>query len=563
MNNNLKLNKNNENEQIHIAGWVKKTRKLGELIFIDLRVCNDIVQIVVDKNHDSFDLVQSLRNEYVIEVKGKVVIRKNINKDLPSGEVEIFASEIKLISKSKQTPLIIDNETDALEQIRMKYRYLDLRRPNIKGIIQNRSKINHIIRNYFYENDFTEIETPIITKPTPGGANELKVLSQNHKDKYYSLVQSPQIYKQLLMYGGVEKYYQIARCFRDEDSRKDRQIEFTQLDIEVAFTNEQQIKTTIEKLLKKLWKDLINVDINIPFESISYNDAINHYGSDKPDTRIENKLFLLTNDLKDTKINFISNAINNSKEVVAVSFEEKLSKSFIKKIEEKVKSEGAEGLISLRIENKKLIDGSIKIFNEDEIKKISEKAGKNSTTLFIIGEKKETLELMGRVRILVAENLNLLDENKFNFLWIEDWPLFLKDEEGKFESSHNPFTSVKESQIKDFMNNKNIESLISRAYDIVLNGNEIGGGSIRFNNFEQQSKAFEIIGLDKKTIENNFGWFLEAMQFGIPYHGGIALGIDRIMAIMLKQNSIRDVIAFPKTTRGTDEMFDSPIEIEK
>ncbi len=561
MNNNFKLNIDNVNQKVHLAGWVKKSRRLGDLIFIDLRKMDEIVQIVVKKEDPIYEITNSLRSEYVIEVKGTVVERKDKNSNIPSGDIEISASDIVIVSKAKQTPMIIDDETDALEPIRMEYRYLDIRRPIVKEMLIQRSNINKIIRNYFLSNEFIEIETPIITKPTPGGANELKVLSANHLDKYYSLVQSPQIYKQLLMYGGIDKYFQIAKSFRDEDSRKDRQLEFTQIDLEVAFTNEEEIQGITERLLKDIWKESKGIDIKIPFERMTYQYAIDNYGSDKPDTRFENKLVDLSDELKDSEINFISNAIKGGSSVIAVGFEEDIQSKSIKQLEKTAQEEGASGLAWIRIEDGKLVNGSIKLFTDKEIADLSFKIGKTTTILFTVGEKKLSQEIMGRVRISVAQKFNLTNAKQFNFLWITAWPLFEKNKEGKLESAHNPFTAVANDQIDNLMNGES-EGLFSRAYDVVLNGNEIGGGSIRFNNLEQQYKAFEIMGLGKEEIDENFGWFLEAFEYGIPYHGGIALGIDRILAIMFNKNSIRDVIAFPKSTKGTDEMTKAPIDLK-
>ncbi len=555
---------------IEVNGWVNKNRRMGELIFIDLRNIDGIIQIVVEKDNKFYDIANTLRSEDVVSIKGKIVERKNKNKNIPTGNIEIIAEKIRVVSKAKQTPLIIDDVTDALEPVRMEYRYLDLRRmPNQQALIF-RSNLYKLIRNYFYKLDFKEIETPVITKPTPGGANELRVLSSNHKGKEYALVQSPQIYKQLLMYSGIDKYFQIAKCFRDEDSRADRQLEFTQLDIEKNFTSEKEIQNIIEKLVKKMWNDLLGIKIEYKFKHISYDDAINNYGSDKPDLRIKETIRDITNLLENSNIDFINNLLSKGNKAKIITFDESVSSSFVKKEEEIAKSEKVNGLSWLRVENNVIVGGSLKKLDEMVVKKISELLKKETYTLFlIIDENQLALEVIGRLRNRVASKLNLIDENSFEFAWVVDWPLFELNAEGKIDSVHNPFTNISLKDLKKFESiesDKEVKKLLklkARGYDLVLNGSEIGGGSIRINNRKTQEKVFELIGISKSEIKENFGWFLDAQEFGIPEHGGIALGIDRILSIMLKTSTIRDVIAFPKSTKGTDEMTKSPIKIKK
>ncbi len=564
--NNFKLNVKNIGDKVNLKGWVNKSRRLGELIFIDLRNEQDIVQVVVSSDSNAYEITNSIRNEFVISVFGEVIERKDKNPNIPSGDIEIKVSEIEIINKAEQTPMLIKDETDALEPKRLEYRYLDLRRNINQDILKKRSDLNRLIRNFFYENDFIEIETPIITKPTPGGAGELKVLSANHEDKYYSLVQSPQIYKQLLMYGGVSKYFQIARCFRDEDSRSDRQLEFTQLDLEMSFVKEEQVRNLINKLLKKIMYEIKGINIDEKIMEISYDEAMEKYGSDKPDLRFENTIYDLTNELIDTPINFISDSIELGKEVKAIWFDNaEISNSEIKKIEELIKSQGASGLAWAKI-NGDEISGSLKSLSDDNINIIKAKMNINNGILFmIIDNKIDALEYIGRIRLIIADKLNLIDENKFVFLWVTKFPLFEKNSEGNIESMHNPFTSINEDDLDKFRNlNKNDDELLniySSAYDIVLNGSEIGGGSIRLSNISDQEKVFEHIGINKEDIEESFGWFLESQKYGIPEHGGIALGMDRILSILFNKSSIRDVIAFPKTTSGTDEMMKAPVDI--
>ncbi len=567
MNNNFKLTKLNIGEKVQLSGWINKSRRLGELVFFDIRKGKDLVQAVVSSNSNSYEIANTLRTEYVVEVKGEVVARKDVNPNIPSGEIEIIVDEIKLINKAEQTPMLIRDETDALEPKRLEYRYLDLRRSINQDMLRQRSKMNRIVREFFYGLDFTEVETPIITKPTPGGAGEFKVISENHEGKYYSLVQSPQIYKQLLMYGGLDKYFQIARCFRDEDSRSDRQLEFTQLDIEQSFVSQEEIRNNIDKLMIKLAKEIRGVEIDsIPV--MTYEEAMTKYGSDKPDLRFGNEISDLTNELRETPMNFIKDGIAQGKEAKALFFEGEISNGEIKKLEEKIKSQGASGLAWAKF-NEGELSGSLKSLSEENIASIKGKMNinENGFLLMIIDEKYDALEYIGRIRLMVAEKLELINKELLSFTWVVDFPLFEKNSEGNIESMHNPFTSIKEEHKELFktltINDKDkLLGILSNAYDIVLNGFEIGGGSIRISNMEEQDKVFELIGITPEEIESNFGWFLEAQKYGIPQHGGVALGLDRVLAVLMNTNSIRDVIAFPKTSHGTDEMMKAPIDLK-
>ena len=559
-------------KDIKITGWVKKNRRLGDLIFVDLRNIKGIIQIVFEAGNINFEAANHLRNEDVIEIHGKIVKRKNINKILPTGTIEIIAKELIVISKAKQTPLIIDDKTDALEPIRMEYRYLDLRRPLNQKMLIFRSEFNRIVRNYFYDLDFKEIETPLITRTTPGGADELKVISANHPGKEFSLVQSPQIYKQLLMYSGIDKYFQIAKCFRDEDSRADRQLEFTQLDLEMNFTSEKEIIVIIENLIKKLWKKLISVDLITPFPVISYDEALEKYGTDKPDLRIKEIIYDFSKILEKSELTFISSPIkNNSETAKGLAFDGELSSSIIKKEVEIIKSEGGKGLAWARVENGKVIKGTLKKLSQTEVLDIIQLVRKDTFTLFlIIDEPKNALELIGRLTNRIAHKLNLIPSNTFEFIWVNDWPLFELNSDNKIDAVHNPFTSISLDDLETFKaidsEFPDIDTLIklkARGYDLVLNGSEIGGGAIRISDKEIQHKVFTLLGISEKEIESNFGWFLKAQDFGIPNHGGIALGIDRILSIILNKDSIRDVIAFPKSTKGTDEMSKAPTMITK
>ncbi len=557
------------NKDVAINGWVKKNRKLGDIIFIDIRNINGLLQIVIEKNNDFFSLAKSLKNEDVVEVFGKIRKRKNINEKIETGNIELLVSKIKVISRAIQTPLIIDDETDALEKIRMEYRYLDLRRPINQKMLIFRSNFIKNIRNYFYDLNFKEIETPIITKPSFGGANELKIRSINHPEKEYSLVQSPQIYKQLLMYSGIDKYFQIAKCFRDEDSRSDRQLEFTQLDIEINFTNIKKIKDIIENLIIFVWKKMLNFEIKKnEFLSISYDNAINNYGSDKPDLRIKEKIYDITDILLKSNLDFLKKDLNTKSAKIFV-VDEDISNSFFKEEEKIVKSENGNKIYWSRIEKDKSIKGSIKNIDEKTISKINSLVKKSNYTLFlIIDDNNFSLELIGRLRNRVAEKLNLIQKDQFKFVWIEDWPLFELDDNKKIISTHNPFTNLTNEDLIKFnkidlkkINKNELTLLKSLSFDLVLNGSEIGGGAMRINDINIQKKVFNVLGLTNEEIDQEFGWFLNAQKFGIPEHGGIALGLDRILSIMLNKETIKEVIAFPKSTKGTDEMTKSPIDI--
>ncbi|NQX83249.1 MAG: aspartate--tRNA ligase [Mycoplasmataceae bacterium] len=566
MNNNFKLNIQNIGEKIELKGWVNKIRKLGELIFIDIRNGQEIIQAVIDSSSSSYEIANKLKNEFVIFVKGKIVKRKEENLKLVSGSIEILIHEIIIINKSKQTPMLIRDETDALEQKRNEYRYIDLRRKVNQEMLKSRSDFNKLIRDYFYNKNFIEVETPIITKPSSGGAGEFKIISEKHKGKYYSLAQSPQIYKQLLMYGGLNKYFQIARCFRDEDSRKDRQLEFTQLDLEMSFVTREEIMKIINDLLKKIVTKFTNYKFDkIPI--ITFEESISQYGSDKPDTRFENKISDLTSILKVTPVNFIYDKILSGKEVKAVFFEKNISNGEIKEIDKLIKSQGSSGLSWVKFSNNEIL-GSLKLLSKQNIEDIKTEMNidTDGILLIIIDKKMKALEFIGRIRLLVAEKLNIINNDKFSFVWVVDFPLFKKNLEGKIESMHNPFTSIKEEYKDKFksltIDNKELVTILSNSYDIILNGYEIGGGSSRISNVEEQNKVFEFIGISQQEKDSSFGWFLEAQKYGIPEHGGIALGLDRILSILLKKDSIREVIAFPKSSHGTDEMMKSPIDLK-
>ncbi|BDV02372.1 MAG: aspartate--tRNA ligase [Candidatus Hepatoplasma vulgare] len=559
--NNFKINRLNLNETVNLYGWINKIRKMGDIIFLDLRGSNGIVQIVLEKNHLDYEKVLNFKNNDIISISGKVFERKNKNKNIFSGDIEIIANKINLISAvSNQLPILPFEEITALEQVRMRYRYLDLRRPNIFNIFKIRSEFNKYTRRFFDENNFLEIETPYLTKRTYGGASELIVTSKNHLGKEYALAQSPQIYKQLLMYSGFERYYQIARCFRDEDSRSDRQLEFTQLDLEMSFINDKEIEEKIYLLIELYFefilKNVFKKEILLPFKRITYKYALENYGSDKPDLRYENKIFdLIKNNLiklKDKKI------------AKGIAFEKNISISQIKKIKKDFKDNSI-NFSYFFVKDGIYSEGEIKEEFKKDINKFNNFLNlSNYFVIFLISEdKNKLLNTLGEIRIKVAKKLNLANKDKLKFCWITDFPLFDKDKENNLVSSHNPFVALKDESDLEKINLKKeneLLNLMSRSYDLVLNGYEIAGGSIRIRDKEIQRKIFKILKLTNEEIDRNFDWLLTAQSFATPYHGGIALGIDRILAILLKKSSIKEVIAFPKTSQGTDELSGAPSE---
>lgn len=567
MNNNFNLTEKSIEKKVKLSGWIAKIRKLGDLIFLDLRNSEKIIQIVItNQNKKIYQIAKKLTKEDVILVKGTVKKRKNINPKLSTGKIEIIASELKLISKAKILPFIIANQTDGLEALRMRYRYLDFRRENIFQILKFRSDFNKIIRNYFAKLNFLEIETPTITKITFGGASEFKVLSKNHPGYEYGLAQSPQIYKQLLMYGGIDKYYQIAKCYRDEDLRKDRQLEFTQLDLEKAFTTKKEIQKIIEKLLFLLFKKLLNLELKIPFQTIKYQEAIDNFGTDKPDLRYQGKLY---------NFNFLRTKLNLAKDkslIGLISFKlinENKIKDYFKS--EKVTTNS----YFINFKDQKIINSNLKNVDQNDILNFLKKekldlSNKEQFSILIIeNEDLIAKKIAAKLRIIIAKENKLISKEQFSFLWVQDFPLFELLKDLKLGSMHNPFTALKKRDLNSFLKldskkeQNKILKLSSEAYDIVLNGVEIGGGSIRITDPLIQAKVFEILNLNQEEIESDFAFLLEAQTFGVPEHGGIALGLDRLLSIMLKINSIKEVIAFPKSSQGTDEMMGGPTKIKE
>ena len=564
-----KINQDNIGEVVTVAGWVSKRRDHGGVIFIDLRISNNIIQAVFNPEHkDSFVIAERLRSEYVVEVSGIVRERSkdNINKNLSSGNVEIAVDKIILLNESKTPPFSI-NDLSVNEDQRLKYRYMDMRGEQLQKNIRFRSKLIESMRNFFYSRDFIDIETPILTKTTPEGARDYLVPSRVHPGDFFALPQSPQIFKQTLMIGGVDKYFQIARCFRDEDLRADRQPEFTQLDVELAFADEDIISSLIEDLFRKIFKDILNEEIN-NFEKISYFNALAKYGCDKPDLRNP----LVMEDIKkivhEVEFKVFSDHISkDDSRIVALRVPggNKLSRKEIDELTQLVISCGAKGLAYLKCDSVSDYDNGIispikKFLGPDVVNNIVKLTkSKNGDIIFFSADKTNVVNTsMSMLIKKLGESLNLI-EPAWKFLWVTDYPMFEKIEGSEnLTSLHHPFTSP--SHDED-LNSDDILNIKSRAYDLVLNGHEIGGGSIRIHNPQTQKKVFELLKLTEDEIESKFGFFIEALSYGCPPHGGIAFGIDRLAMLLLEVNSIRDVIAFPKTQSSSCLLTDAPSSI--
>lgn len=563
--NNNELNIINVNSEVTLVGWVAKKRNLGSLVFIDLRDRYGITQIVFDETFN--DITSNIKNEYIIGVSGIVVERKDKNSNLDTGEIEVVAQNVEIINTANVTPMIIANETDALEDTRMKYRYLDLRRKKMQDNFIIRHKITSTIRNYLDNLDFVDIETPILTISTPEGARDYVVPSRIHKESFYALPQSPQLFKQLLMVAGFEKYYQIVKCFRDEDLRADRQPEFTQVDIETSFLSQEEIQTIIENMFSLIMKKVKNIEITTPFQRIKFKDAMNNYGSDKPDLRYDLILNDLSDIFKNSEFSVFKDAIANNGVVKAIVLNDganKYSRKDIDKLQELAKKHHAKGLAWLKFEDN-IFSGPIAKFIDDnsaELLKNKLNLVSNDLILFVADKWKVACNSLGALRSHLAIENNLIDENKFEFCWVIDWPLFEYDEEEqRYYAAHHPFTRPAIGQELSFYLNPS--EAMAQAYDIVLNGYEIGGGSLRIYNQEMQYKMFEVLGMNDEEIQEKFGFFVNAFQYGTPPHGGIALGLDRIAMILTNSQSIRDVIAFPKNANAICPLTGAPNKIEK
>ncbi len=545
---------------VKLIGWVSKRRNLGSLVFIDLRDRYGYTQIVFES--ESFPEAAKIRNEYIIEVEGEVCKRQTPNPKLPTGEIEVNAKKITIVNSANTTPFIIADETDALEDTRLKYRYLDLRRPMMQRYLMNRAKITKSIREYLDNQDFIEIETPILTLSTPEGARDYLVPSRTRKGSFYALPQSPQLFKQLLMIGGLERYYQIARCFRDEDLRADRQPDFTQVDIETSFLSQDEILTLLEGCIKKVWKDVLNIDIETPFRRIPWKIAMGKYGSDKPDTRFD--LFL--NDIKEDISGITFQALAEAEDVRALVIPHQAaetSRKIADSLNDISKKFGIKQVTTLKFVNGE-ITGSFTKFLSDDIKnKLTEHLGLKEDDLLIIagGSFNHVCFALGAIRSFYAKKLNLIPPHSFDFLWVVDFPLFDKLDDGSYTSEHHPFTRPRKED-EQYLDTCP-EKVLSAAYDIVINGYEAGGGSLRIYDQNMQKKIFEILGFTEEDIKRKFGFFVDAFQYGTPPHGGAAFGLDRLTMIISETDNIRDVIAFPKNLSAVCPMSNAPMPVDE
>ena len=562
----------NVNESVTLSGWVSKVRDLGHFIFIDLRDRYGITQILVNEEVSGVELFEEakkLKNEFVIKVEGKVLERASKNSNIPTGEIEISALSIEVLSKSKQLPFEVTEEGNLNENIRLTYRYLDMRRQRMLNNIVKRNDMIFSARNYMNSKGFLDIDTPILAKATPEGARDFIVPSRLHKGEFYALPQSPQLFKQTLMISGMDKYYQFAKCFRDEDLRADRQLEFTQLDIEMSFVTQEDLLVEMEQLTKTVFTDVTGITVNEKFPRITYDYAMENYGSDKPDIRFEMKLIDLAAEVKECGFSVFESAIESGglvKAIVAPNKNEKFSRKYIKDLEDYAKTYfKAKGLAYIKMDANGEINSPItKFFSKEVLATIIAKLNlqPNEVALILADKSKVVYDGLGALRLKLGEELEMINKDDYKFLWVIDFPMFeWSEEEERYKAQHHPFTAIKDEDIK-YLESNELEKIKTISHDIVLNGFEIGGGSIRIHDTELQEKVFEKLGLEKEELEDKFGFFLEALRYGVPPHGGMAYGIDRWLMVMLKESSIKEVIPFPKTNKGQDLMMDAPASVD-
>ncbi|MBR3693549.1 MAG: aspartate--tRNA ligase [Erysipelotrichales bacterium] len=554
----------NAGEKVTVVGWVNKRRNLGSLVFIDLRDRSGLVQLTFDETME--EKVSEVRNEYILQATGTVLERKDKNPKIATGEIEIKVEEVKIINSAETTPIMIAEDAGALEDTRLKYRYLDIRRDQIKNNLMLRHKVCMIARNYLSNLDFVEVETPILCKSTPEGARDYLVPSRIFDGKFYALPQSPQIYKQLLMVGGMERYFQIARCFRDEDLRADRQPEFTQIDIEMSFIEEEDIWGVVEGLMKEIFTKVKNVTLPEKFLRLTYDECMNRYGSDKPDTRFEMELKNISDIYANTEFEIFKNILANKGMINAIVVKngaDKFSRKDLDKLTEFVKIYGAKALSYLKYNNGELTGSIAKVTSEAEKAALIEKLElqENDMILAVADKKKVTQAAMGALRVKLGRELGLIDESKYNFLWVTNFPMFeYSEEEDRYMAAHHPFTSPNLEDVDKLMTDP--ENCYSRAYDLVLNGYELLSGSIRIHDQVLQGKVFEAIGMTMEEAKEKFGFFIDAFRYGTPPHGGVGIGLERLIMILAGTDNIRDVVAFPKTASAACLMSDAPNTVD-
>ncbi len=561
------LRESDVGREVVLMGWVQRERDLGSLVFIDLRDTTGITQIVFDDSlsKEELDKVKKIKSEYVIAVEGKVRKRQSINKEIPTGDIEVLASNVIILDESETPPIYIKDDDNASENMRLKYRYLDLRKPSMQENLKMRSRASKVVRDFFYNNDFLEIETPMLTKPTPEGARDYLVPSRVNEGKFYALPQSPQLMKQLLMLSGLDRYFQIVKCFRDEDLRFNRQPEFTQIDIEMSFVDVEDIIEINEKFLFEFFKELKGIEISLPIKRMTYKEAMENYGVDKPDLRFGFKIIDISKSVKDSDFKVFSSTIKSGGSVKGINIKasgDKFSRKDISSLEEYAKIYGAKGLAWMKITEEGITSPIAKFLNEEELDSILEKMNGEVGDLlvFVAAKTSIVLDSLGNLRNEIAKRLDIIDKEELNLVWITEFPLFEYDDEAeRYVAKHHPFTSPMEEDLELLETDPG--KVRAKAYDIVINGDEMGGGSIRINNTDLQKKMFKALGFSQSEAEDKFGFLLEAFKYGAPPHGGIAYGLDRLIMTLTDSSNIRDVIAFPKTQSASCLLTDAPTEV--
>ena len=561
------LTRDDIDKEVVLMGWVQRERNLGSIIFMDIRDTTGISQIVFDDTlpEELFKKSEKIRSEFVIAIKGKVRARQSVNKDIATGEVEVLVQELKILNEALTPPIYVKDEDNVSETMRLKYRYLDLRKPSMQETLKLRAKTSKVVRDFFYENNFIEIETPMLTKPTPEGARDYLVPSRVNPGQFYALPQSPQLMKQLLMVSGMDRYYQIVKCFRDEDLRANRQPEFTQIDVEMSFVDVEDILKINEQFLYKLFKEIKGIEIQLPIKRLKYAEALERFGVDKPDLRFGFELVNISNIVKDSEFKVFTGAIENGGSVRGINIKgygDKFTRKDITSLENHVKTYGAKGLAWIKITEEGITSPILKFFSEEEFAAIVETMnGQVGDLLVFVADKDNVVfDSLGNLRNEVARKLDLVNSDDLNLVWITEFPLFEYDEEeNRYVAKHHPFTSPMEEDIH--LLESSPEKVRAKAYDIVINGDEMGGGSIRISNSELQSKMFKALGFTEEEANDKFGFLLEAFKYGTPPHGGIAYGLDRLIMTLANKSNIRDVIAFPKTQSATCLLTDAPTRV--
>lgn len=561
--NNGELRLQDVNSEVTLCGWVAKRRNFGALVFIDLRDRYGITQLVF--NEDIATQISDVRNEYVLQVKGTVVERKDKNPKLETGEIEVVVREVKIVNTAITTPMIIADETDALEDTRLKYRYLDLRRPVLQKNLILRNRITLLVRNYLAKYGFTEVETPILCRSTPEGARDYLVPSRISKGQFYALPQSPQLYKQLLMVGGMDRYFQIARCFRDEDLRADRQPEFSQIDIEMSFVDEEDIWSMTEGLMKEIFKDIKGIELP-EFKCIPYDTCMEKYGSDKPDLRFDMPLYNVSEVFSNTEFKVFENCLNEGGIIQAMNVKngaDKFSRKQLDKLQDYVKVYGAKALANLKLTAEGFAGSVTKVLSDAEKEALRTMLNieENDIVFFVADKKKVAQSSLGALRVKLGHDLDLINKDAYEFLWVTDFPMFEYDEnENRYVAAHHPFTSPNLEDVDKLLSDP--AHCYSRAYDLVLNGYELLSGSIRIHDQKLQEKVFEAIGMTLEEAHEKFSWFMDAFQYGTPPHGGVGIGLERLTMILAGTDNIRDVVAFPKTASASDLMAQAPSPVD-